>query len=379
MRPGFLMVPLVGLALCAPAAAQGPDAKSGAAANAAIRYWQAFGLMPALDKDQAMLLHEWDKVPLDAAARKLIDQSRNSLQYLHRGAKLPHCDWALDYDDGIRLLLPHAAKARTLAQLAALRARSEFETGDAKAGVADVIAMLRLAGHVQTDPIMIDQLVGYAIEGIAVQAAAPHLPAAKPALGDLAAALDRLPARTPMARTLELENQSFVGWMIRELKAVEKAKPGSWQGLWKEVLAAPGEGPASEAATTVTSYDEALKLTEGLLPMYAELGKLTALPPKEFDARYPEFMKKAEAANRLARDVLPAVDKVMASRRRADARLALLRAATAVVQDGPDRLKDFKDPFGDGPFDYTATDGGFELKSKLIFKDQPVTLAVGTK
>ena len=68
----------------------------------------------------------------------------------------------------------------------------------------------------------------------------------------------------------------------------------------------------------------------------------------------------------------------MAAKRRADARLAL-KAAVAVVRDGPDEVKDHKDPFGDGPFEYKATDGGFELKSKLIFKDQPVTLAVGKK
>ncbi len=70
---------------------------------------------------------------------------------------------------------------------------------------------------------------------------------------------------------------------------------------------------------------------------------------------------------------------VMAARRRADARLALLKAAIAVVQHGPDAMKETKDPFGDGPFEYKATDGGFELKSKLLFRDQPVTLAVGKK
>src|SRR3954467_3885990 len=162
----LFVVPLVGLALGAPAAAQAPRAD----ANAAMKYWQAFGLMPTLDKDQEKVLHDWDKVPLDAAALKLIDQGKNSLKYLHRGAGLAHCDWSLDYEDGVYLLLPHCGKARTLAQLAALRARSEFEKGDAAAGVADVVAILRLARHVETEAIMIDQLVGYAIEAIAVQA-----------------------------------------------------------------------------------------------------------------------------------------------------------------------------------------------------------------
>ena len=376
MRLGFLVAPLAGLALCAPASAQ-PTPKGDD--NAALKYWQAFGLMPTLAKDQEKVLHEWEKTPLNPAAHVLIDQGKNSLKYLHRGAKLARCDWSLDYEDGVGLLLPHAGKARALAQLAALRARSEFEKGDAKAGVADVVAMLHLARHVQTDPILIDQLVGYAIEMIAVQAAAPYLPGAKDALGELATTLDGLPPRTPLARSLELENQSFLGWMIRELKATEKAHPGSWQKLWKEVLSAPTEGPPVEAATTVKTFDDAVKVAEGLIPMYAELAKLTELPPKEFDAKYPEFAKKAQAANPLAKDVLPAVDNVMAARRRTDARLAMLKAAIAVVQHGPDAVKESKDPFGDGPFEYKATDGGFELKSKLLFRDQPVTLVVGKK
>ena len=195
---------------------------------------------------------------------------------------------------------------------------------------------------------------------MAVQAAAPHLPASKAALADAAGALDRLPAGPSVADMLERENETFLGWTIRELKAAEKAKPGSWAGAVEGVhrVADRGRRPGSEALKAVKSFDEAVKLTEGLIPMYDELAKLSELPPKEFDARYPEFVKKAQAANPLARAVLPAVDKVAAAKRRAEARLALLKAAIAVVRNGPDALKDHKDPFGDGPFAYKATTAG---------------------
>lgn len=372
----LFVVPLVGLALGAPASAQSPAKGDG---NAALKYWTAFGLLPATDKDQEKTLQEWDKVPLDAAAAKLIDQAGNSLQYLHRGAAMDRCDWAPNYEDGVRLLLPHLAKARTLAQLAALRARHRFAQGDAKGALADVVAMLRLARHVETDPIMVNHMVGYVIEGMAIQAAAPHLPGAKAALADVSATLDKLPAGPTVADMLKSENQSFLGWMIRELKAVEKAKPGAWLGLWKEVTGVPAEGgePVPDVVKNVKSFDEAIKLTEGLTPLYDELAGLTELPPKEFDTRYPEFVKKAKAANVLAGAVLPAVDKVMAARRRAQARLALFKAAIAVVRDGPDAVKEHKDPFGDGPFGYEATPGGFELKSKLTYKGEAVGLKVG--
>ncbi|MBO0701131.1 MAG: hypothetical protein J2P46_22230 [Zavarzinella sp.] len=359
------------LALCAPAAAQAPST------NAAMKYWQAFGLLPALDKDQEKIAEEWSKVPLDAAAKKVIEQSHNSVEYLHRGAKLDRCDWTLDYEDGIWLVLPHLGKARTLARLAALTARSEFERGDAKAGWGHVMDMLRLARHVEVDPIMINQLVGYAIEATAIDAAAPHLPGLKDALADAPAALDRLPAAMSLSKMLAAEQANFLRTTIRHLKAAEEKKPGSWQDVWKGLFAGD-ENPETRAlADSAKSLDQAVQMVEGLIPLYDELAKLAALPPKEFDARYPEFVRKANADNPLAKAILPAVDKVGAAQRRAEARLAMFKAAVAVVRGGPDKVKETKDPFGDGPFEYRALGNGFELKSKLMFRDQPVTLTVG--
>ena len=100
------------------AQAQTPGAKADLAPNAAVQYWQAFAQMPTFDKDQEKLLADWNTVSLnDAAVKSLITGSRASLMYLHRGAKMRHCDWGLDYNDGISLMLPHIAKARDLAAL----------------------------------------------------------------------------------------------------------------------------------------------------------------------------------------------------------------------------------------------------------------------
>ena len=58
--------------------------------------------------------------------------------------------------------------------------------------------------------------------------------------------------------------------------------------------------------------------------------------------------------------------------------MALFKAALGVVAGDADKLKDFKDPFGDGPFEYRSLEKGFELKSKLLFKGQPVILTFGS-
>jgi hypothetical protein len=73
------------------------------------------------------------------------------------------------------------------------------------------------------------------------------------------------------------------------------------------------------------------------------------------------------------------MDKIMARERRYQAQIALFKAALAVVQGGPGKLKDTKDPFGDGPFEYRALGKGFELKSNLCYEEKPVTLTVGQR
>ena len=65
--------------------------------------------------------------------------------------------------------------------------------------------------------------------------------------------------------------------------------------------------------------------------------------------------------------------------RRAEARMAMLLAAISVVEGGPDKLADIRDPFGEGPFEYRKLDAGFELSSKLQQDGKPVTLLIGQK
>jgi hypothetical protein len=55
----------------------------------------------------------------------------------------------------------------------------------------------------------------------------------------------------------------------------------------------------------------------------------------------------------------------------------MLLASIAVVESGPEKLKEIKSPFG--PYEYRALDKGFELKSKAMYEGQPVTLTIGQR
>jgi hypothetical protein len=358
-------------------AAQAADAKPDTGTNAAVKYWQAFALLPPLDKDQEKLLQEWNKVPLDAAALNVINRSQTCLTAFHRAARLPHCDWGLDYADGIRMWVPHAPKALALARLAALHARYEFEQGHGKAGWEDVTAVLKLARDVEKDRLMIIQMIGYRIEATAIEAATPYLPELKPVLTESeVAVVDALPARPTLPQMLLAEKQMGPVWLIQELKEAEQRKEGSWRGILKELFDHP-ESEDRNLVQSVKSFDQAVRMLQDTLPLYDQLAKIVTFPRKEAEARYPEFIKEARDANPMAHAVFPAVDRVIAAEQRSRAQMALFKAALAVVRGGPDQLKEIKDPFGDGPFEYRAQDAGFELKSKLLFKGRPVTLVVG--
>src|SRR5262249_43187259 len=97
--------------LVASATAAGAEPKAGD--HAGLTYWRPLANMN-FDKEQEKILEEWNKVALDAKTDKLLDNSRPILLQMHRGAQIEHCDWGLDYQDGINMLLPHLGKARSL-------------------------------------------------------------------------------------------------------------------------------------------------------------------------------------------------------------------------------------------------------------------------
>lgn len=353
-----------------------------AGANAALKYWQAFAQLPTVSMEQEKLLKDWRTAPVDDAARRLIRESEAALRYLHRGASLQNCDWALDYDDGPGLLLPQLQKARTLAQLAALRARDRAERGEQAGALQDALDILVLARHVGKEPIFIIVLVGYAIEGIGYDALASFLPSLKPSdLKLIQDRLDHLPAAASLSQVLMTERKYMGGWLLQRIQAAEQTRAGSWTEIVKAVFPA---GPEFGIETkeiqqilNIGSAEKATSLLRALLSEYDELKRLWEQGKAQFDQQYPSFRDRTRAANPFAKLLLPAMDKVSDAHARAMTRTALFKAALAVAQEGPEKLKTIRDPYATGTFEYQAQPPGFELRSHFKYQGQPVTLTVG--
>jgi hypothetical protein len=350
-------------------------------ANAALKYWQAFATLPTLTKaDQTNISEALTGIP-DAHAREIVGKANYSLQMMLRGAALRRCDWGIDYEDGAYTLFPYAPAARTLCNLACLRARLRFAEGRNAEAVEDLVGAMKLGRHVSRDGIFILVLLGYAIEHRALETLAADLPRLnKDELKALKGRLDALPPFESQAEALRYEEKGFLDWFVRKVRAAKSKE--SLLVLLADLFdhgehggAAPGKGRAVLEACGGTATG-VLKAAEETRSSYQRMAKKLDLLPEQFDKEYQREVKK-QAANPLFKHIFPALEKVRAAKARADIRRALLMAAIAVRQGGQDALKAHPDPIGGESFEYVARDGGFELRSRSRVEGRPVTLTIG--
>lgn len=348
--------------------------------NAAMQYWQAFAHLPALNDKQEKLLEEWKTVALEGDISKLLEASQASLLYLERASRCNTCAWDLHYEDGPGLLMPHLAKCRSLGMLAAIQMRMDFEKGKKAEGIARFGQILKLSRHAGSEPILISILVGYMIENVAFDAIAPYLPSLDAAqLTTLQKQMDGLPAFAQMKTTIATEKEYMCGWLLRKMDEAERTRPGSWRTAWVNIL---GPKPSAEDAhyqklSQINTYAEAKKLADDLMPVYDQLQAAASLPFAEQARKLDSILAETRATNSFGVILLPAIQRAQLKEHRQLARQRLFQAALRVVASGKEQLQNMNDPYGDGPFVYQGTANGFELSSKLVVENKPVSYAVG--
>jgi hypothetical protein len=117
-----------------------------------------------------------------------------------------------------------------------------------------------------------------------------------------------------------------------------------------------------------------------LRPIYDKITAMMDRPPAEMKSAETLLAEVGPPARALGMGLLPAAIACRTNEMAHQTRLAMLKAAMAVVRGGPEALKDesFKDPYSDGPFAYEKTPGGFRLASKTRDRDgKPVTMEFG--
>ncbi len=361
------------------------DARTDSDPNAALRYWQAFATLPKFDDAEKNKLAEVMTTPLDDLARKILTDAEYSLKMMHYGAAQPHCEWGTCHQEGVFTRLPQADAARVIASLVCLRARMRFEAGQSAEAVDDIVAGMTLGRHCSLTGTNIMLLSGYAIEHRMIEALALHIPKLDPKIiPDLKKRIAAIPAGLSLGDALATEEQYFLDWFIRVVKKAKDKE--SLLAVLSFIDNEPEGQPRGSGEKTRAFIEECGGNIEGVLQRaeetresYRAVTKMLALPMDQFEKDF-DLEAKKRAANPVFKVFFPAIVNVRRANARMDERRALLSAALAVRQEGPDALKNNPDPVLGGPFEYSPFDGGFELISKLKGRDdKPVTLTVGRR
>lgn len=348
--------------------------------NAATHYRKAFALLPKLSAEEERLMDELRTGRLGeaaggAAVAALLKRVEPALEELRRAAASKRCEWGLKLADSFDAVSDAILSASKLVDLAVLQASRHFIMGNEKAAVDALAAALRLGRHISALRLYIANLVSVATNYRVFDAAAVHLPDLKrETLRSFLASLESLPKAATFAEAVIEEK-----YYLDKLRAsVRKVRQGDLEAARKALKEAflDEEDVKTVMDAAGNSVNGLLKLIDETDPVFEEMSKMAALPLEECKAA---FQKRRKTLNPLALKFFTNFDRFREAEARAEIRFALFRAAVAVAADGPDEVKKYRDPYGDGPFDYRKLEGGFELRSKQndFITGNPITLTVG--
>jgi hypothetical protein len=255
-----------------------------------------------------------------------------------------------------------------LSAIACLRARLRFAEGHKSDAVDDVLDSLVLARQISSNGVSIMVLLGYSMETRAIPLLAGELPKlSKDSLRDLAKRLNELPAEGSPLTALPLERRSLEASVILPARAARN-KDELVAAMSRIFVSEPGEPDARTRG--LKFVEECGGTAEGVLKHAAEM--VESYPRMETILKLPIDQCIREWEGETKRQANNPVFKVIASRLpllrwvqlQAETRTALLKGAVAVLLEGPDSLKNRKDPIFNEPFDYVPFDGGFELRAR---------------
>lgn len=346
-------------------------------ANAALDWWRAIVSLPN-DSDPIWKLAEVPGSSLpDPIVDRMFSGSIQSLRLLTLGAANPYCAWGVDGQEGAGAPLPYSHRMRSLVRLIILRARWHAQRGEKTEAVDDLLTALRTARLFSgRQPVLIDVLIGFACERLAIDVAgriALQLDTAQ--RQRLLAALPQLPAGSTAADALDAELGMAHCVIGRMLAMPVEQRVLNWSGL-SDQFSKPGELETKAVAAMTT--DASLK---SCLDAYGvEIARWRALlrrPPGERLRKESLFTTGERAPHPLIDVLTPAWTLASTS----EVRVLLLReqllAALDYLDRGEPALADHLDVLTGKPFRFEKTATGFRLLADIPEEKQGATLVVG--
>lgn len=248
--------------------------------NAALGYLSADNNLPRT-LGEAIAEIDWDKVPtapggeipeaFAKASKILADGCLPAVNTLLTASGRERCDFELEYEGGVGMLMPHLGRMRQLARTLRFIARQELLADRPDKAAEHVAAMYRMAAHVSNDRILISSLVSNAIAALATEEARVLAASGGLSAKDaevLRAAIGRVLTSDPFRgkEAMTTERDLFLNWLRLAMNrggqsaeaVVELLGSGDNSGLVQELRELKGEALDREIARAQEGYDEVL-------------------------------------------------------------------------------------------------------------------------
>ena len=377
--------------------------------NPALTYYRAL-LMPVEPISEA----DWQylasrkgkeqKLP-ERFGRILASYDQQFRLFLHAAHATVPCDWGIDLNDGPNVAFPHLARAKAAAQVAQVRARWALQHGRQNEARDDLLAAFVMGRNLASDNLFIESLVQCMIETLDYGTVAQHFGEfSTETLRQLVAGFDAAPPRHTLAACIPSE-KALGDWTLHTIQDLQKAYPnddakvmaGFRDSGYISAMATVGETdlwPRLVSASGGTS-DGLLKLLREADPVLARIAELMALPPAQYEVQAKQVSAEIfQSPNPFISVLGFLLDKwhkrgFRPTEFAAQTQLAMVHAALEYRLHGEAGIKNVRDPFGDGPFNYQrfvfkGVDRGFELRSayaelRMIFveKQGPAFQVIG--
>lgn len=338
-------------AICLIACVRGAAAQADSGRNAAVTYRQAierYNQWREASPDQVELLMSYiseDGPGLTPEVRAALSQARPILELARGGTAAEHCQFPLERDQGMWMLLPHLSGLRGLAKLMKADALVKLNDGDGAGAAANYADLYRMSGHLRDDRILISSLVGNAIFGLADSSTQQAIDQGRLGAAESQAileGLDRLSLVDPFdyAGAVQGEKETFGGWLQRQFdEGIEPAR--IFMGLQDGEVPEEWEDDGELAFMTPEYFERELGLYNDMMDRMISAFKMpdheaakeeVAVIEREIERLKEQSEFTAEGL--LASMFMPALGKVIERRNQSEKMLAERRAVLQMLASG---------------------------------------------
>jgi hypothetical protein len=353
--------------------------------NAAVLYYRAC-LSYRADSEMRETLKDFldGKIEVNDEIKEYVGRNSDAVRFVITAADVPHCDWGLDYSEGMLMLMPHLSYMRNMARHITAGAKVTAAEGNYEQALSRCLSVMKTAGHIGDD-ILISYLVAVAHDKMAkkcIQEILSEMPADLELLTGFKNDLAYVTGRGPSARAaVDADARMFLADMrvekAEEFLAVFAGDTGSEELeklIPKRLKAADAEFFEKNRVYFKNYMATFRSVQNSSMPYTKAYQKLKQLDEKA----KKEAIKDSDAT--LTTMLAPALHHVFNTEVESKTFLNAIKAALEIyiIKAKTGRLPDKlpaglpKDLFSDKDFQYEKTRTGFILRcqGKNLDKDE---------